>query len=75
MLLSIPPFVVKKMVHVLANVDNASEAALKANEFIVVNTIDTFPQISQISMSVVQHLDSIGSFMISLVAWMIAHSM
>ena len=70
----IPVPLIKAACHVIANVDSTSALALSLNEQIVLATIDDYPMISQMSLSIIQELDKIGSAAIAIVGWMIANS-
>lgn len=58
----------------IAHIDAASALALRANEFVVSNTIDVVPQISYASILLIQQFDHLGSALIALVAWMIQNA-
>lgn len=70
----VPLPVVRAACHFLANVDKASAVALRANEVIVSHTIDTLPQLSQLSIFTIHEFDKLGTLAIAITMWLIENA-
>jgi hypothetical protein len=70
----VPVPAVRAACHFIANVDQASAVALRVNEVVVANTIDTLPFVSQWSIFLIHEFDKLGTAAISVVMWLISNA-
>ena len=70
----VPVPVVRAACHFIANVDQASAVALRANDVIVSNTIDTFPALAQASIFLIHEFDKLGTLAIAVVMWLVKNA-